>query len=50
MFISFEENIITPEFRQEEFENYNTTDDHLMHIIGLVKDQNGTEYYKVKNS
>lgn len=45
-----EEEIITPEFRQTEFENYNTTDDHLMHIIGLVKDQNGTEYYKVKNS
>jgi bleomycin hydrolase len=45
-----EENTITPEFRQQEFENYNTTDDHLMHIIGIVKDQNGTEYYKVKNS
>jgi len=45
-----EEENITPEFRQEEFENFNTTDDHLMHIIGLVKDQNGTEYYMVKNS
>ena len=45
-----EENTITPEFRQQEFENYNTTDDHLMHIVGVVKDQNGTEYYKVKNS
>jgi len=45
-----EEEIITPEFRQAEFENFNTTDDHLMHLIGLVKDQNGTEYYKVKNS
>ena len=45
-----EEEIINPEFRQSEFENFNTTDDHLMHIIGLVKDQNGTEYYKVKNS
>jgi len=45
-----EENTITPEFRQQEFENYNTTDDHLMHIVGSVKDQNGTEYYKVKNS
>ena len=41
---------VTPEFRQEEYENYNTTDDHLMHLVGLVKDQNGTEYYKVKNS
>lgn len=45
-----EETIVSPEFRQQEFENYNTTDDHLMHIVGLAKDQNGTEYYKVKNS
>jgi bleomycin hydrolase len=41
---------ITANYRQQEFENYNTTDDHLMHIVGLVKDQNGTRYYKVKNS
>lgn len=45
-----EESTISPEFRQQEFENYNTTDDHLMHIVGLAKDQNGTQYYKVKNS
>lgn len=45
-----EEKKITQEFRQHEFENYNTTDDHLMHIVGLLKDQNGTSYYKVKNS
>lgn len=41
---------VTPEFRQQEFENYNTTDDHLMHITGMLKDQNETVYYKVKNS
>lgn len=41
---------ITQELRQQEFENYNTTDDHLMHITGMLKDQNGTIYYKVKNS
>ena len=41
---------ITQEMRQEEFDNYQTTDDHGMHITGLVKDQNGTIYYKVKNS
>lgn len=41
---------ITPEFRQQEFENFNTTDDHLMHIVGKMKDQKGTTYYKVKNS
>jgi len=45
-----EENNITPEYRQQEFENYNTTDDHLMHIVGMVEDQNNNEYYKVKNS
>lgn len=41
---------ITPEFRLQEFENFNTTDDHLMHIVGKVKDQKGNLYYKVKNS
>jgi len=41
---------VTAAFRQFEFENYNTTDDHLMHITGLVKDQNGSKYFKVKNS
>lgn len=41
---------ITPELRQAEFENYNTQDDHLMHIVGKAKDQKGNIYYKVKNS
>lgn len=41
---------ITPELRQKEFDNYKTTDDHGMHIVGVAKDQNGTKYYKVKNS
>ncbi len=44
------EKVITPEYRQQEFENYNTTDDHLMHITGMLQDQNGTSYYMVKNS
>jgi len=44
------EKAITPEFRQAEFENLSTQDDHLMHIVGKVKDQKGTVYYKVKNS
>lgn len=44
------EKTITPEFRQKEFENFNTTDDHLMHIVGKVRDQKGNIYYKVKNS
>ena len=41
---------ITPEVRQEAFDNYETTDDHLMHIIGKAKDQEGNDYYLVKNS
>ncbi len=41
---------VTQAFRQSEFENYDTTDDHLMHIVGIVKDQKGNKYYKVKNS
>lgn len=41
---------ISQEYRQQEFENFNTTDDHLMHITGILKDQNGTIYFKVKNS
>ncbi len=44
------EKVITPEYRQQEFNNLNTTDDHLMHITGLLKDQNGTLYFRVKNS
>jgi bleomycin hydrolase len=41
---------ITPEVRQKAFDDYSTTDDHGMHIVGLAKDQNGKEYYIVKNS
>ena len=46
----YPEMTISQEYRQDEFENYTTTDDHLMHITGSLKDQNGTTYYKVKNS
>lgn len=45
-----QEKSITPEVRQEGYENLTTTDDHLMHIVGKVKDQKGNEYYMVKNS
>ncbi len=41
---------ISQQYRQDQFENFNTTDDHLMHITGKAKDQHGTIYYKVKNS
>jgi len=41
---------ITAELRQKEFDNYKTTDDHGMHIVGIAKDQMGNKFYKVKNS
>ncbi len=44
------EKVITQELRQAAFDSQETTDDHAMHIIGLAKDQNGTPYYKIKNS
>lgn len=41
---------VTQEMRQIAFDNYQTTDDHGMHIIGLAKDKRGQIFYKVKNS
>lgn len=46
----YPEIVVTPEIRQEGFETFVTTDDHLMHLTGLAKDQNGTKYYVTKNS
>lgn len=41
---------VTQENRQEGFDNYQTTDDHGMVIVGIAKDQDGKKFYKVKNS
>ena len=41
---------VTQEMRQEAYDNWETTDDHGMVIYGLAKDQNGKEYFMVKNS
>jgi bleomycin hydrolase len=41
---------ITPQLRQEGFDNYTTQDDHGMHIIGMSRDINGGRYFYVKNS
>lgn len=41
---------ITQEMRQEAFDNYETTDDHGMVIVGTAQDQAGNAYYKVLNS
>ena len=46
----WKEKTITPEMRQAAFDNYETLDDHAMHIVGLAKDQTGKEDYIVKNS
>lgn len=41
---------VTQEMRQQAYDNWETTDDHGMLIYGIAKDQNGKEYYMVKNS
>jgi len=46
----FPEVKVTQEFREEGYDNHSTTDDHLMHVTGLTKDQAGTKYYITKNS
>ncbi len=42
--------IPTQELRQQRYDNWELTDDHGMLIYGIAKDQNGKEYYMVKNS
>ena len=36
--------------RQVAFEDYTTTDDHLMHLVGIANDEQGGKYYIIKNS
>jgi len=45
-----QEKTITQEMRQKTFANFTTTDDHLMHIVGIAHDQKGTKFYFTKNS
>ena len=45
-----EEQDVTQKSRQVGFDNQSTTDDHLMHIVGLSTDQNGAKYFVIKNS
>lgn len=44
------EESVTQESRQHGFETFATVDDHLEHITGIAKDQDGVKYYKTKNS
>jgi aminopeptidase C len=46
----FPEAKVTQESREAGYDDKSTTDDHLMHVTGIVKDQNGTKYYITKNS
>jgi hypothetical protein len=46
----FPEVKVTQEFREAGYDNHTTTDDHLMHVTGIAKDQNGAKYYITKNS
>jgi aminopeptidase C len=46
----FPEVKVTQESREAGYDNKTTTDDHLMHLTGIVKDQYGTKYYATKNS
>ncbi len=42
--------VVTQEMRQKAFDDYATTDDHLMHLVGTARDARGTKYYLTKNS
>jgi len=48
--IGSKEIISNQEQRQTQFEKLLTTDDHLMHCVGLAKSKNGTKFYIMKNS
>ncbi len=44
------EKTVNQGMRQDQFDNYETTDDHLMHITGIVQIDDGRSFYLVKNS
>jgi len=41
---------ISQAMRMMTFDNFSTTDDHLMHIVGLARDPKGAKFYLTKNS
>jgi bleomycin hydrolase len=45
-----DEMVVDQAMRQETFDNFRTTDDHLMHLVGIAEDQRGNKFYKIKNS
>lgn len=44
------EKIVNQAMRQDTFHSYATTDDHLMHLVGISRDSQGNKYYVIKNS
>ena len=38
------------QLRQQQFERFNTTDDHCMMLMGIAHDAEGNKYYMAKNS
>ena len=45
-----EELAVDQKMRQSTLGNRSTTDDHLMHLVGIAKDADGKKYYLIKNS
>ncbi|MDR1346877.1 MAG: C1 family peptidase [Prevotellaceae bacterium] len=45
-----EEYNVDDDLRQKTFDSHETTDDHLMHLVGTSTDPNGKKYYVIKNS
>lgn len=41
---------VTQDTRQEAFDDWRSTDDHSMHVVGLSKDEKGNLFYLTKNS
>jgi bleomycin hydrolase len=47
---SIDEKIVDQQKRQIAFERLQTTDDHLMHIVGIAKNKQGKKFYIIKDS
>lgn len=45
-----EDKVITPEEREKMWDNWSTSDDHGMHIVGLAEDESGKTFFYVKDS
>jgi bleomycin hydrolase len=41
---------INQKLRQQTFDNYITTEDHLSHLVGIALDKSGKKYYLLKDS